>query len=581
MGTTLGTTGTSTPNDNDMAYPPGMELHGSKWRIKKRVPQDLRRKHPDLYPSQFLTLKTDESDRRTAASKAWVWLGTLEEEFQRVRETGSKYKRVLPKEAAEEIIHAAIRSSLTADDELRQAGLDDLTFGQWVEGTVKERQAREKQVIARGLIDAEAEDMAHEWLFAFGYDLDRSSPEFRQFALEFFRRTQQATKAMQARSEGDWVETPPPLPPAKPASEVPKLSRVIEYFISKQDPKIPMFKKYRPALDLFLEVMGDRPVNQIRQMDIEDYFDLLCKLPPRWFDEKRTRKLGAKQLATMSWPKCISYKTFKDGYLAAFRPFLGASIRTFRDQGFPAALTVDGIKYTGDRKERDHAQRPFKPTELVRLFGGPEYRQFAADPSMHHCYWLPLIGLYTGARVNEVCQLNPQCDIRQEHGIWVFDITEASETDERVKKSVKNKPSRRLVPVHSRLLGLGLLEYVETRKKSGDKLLFPMWKPSASGRAAGVAERWFRRLLEDLGLRDETPKARLVGFHAFRSTLLNRALNLGIPNAHCLTGHSSPHVSGVVEGYQGVVDIDVKQRIMEMVSFDIQPPPIQSAGAGR
>ena len=51
-----------------------------------------------------------------------------------------------------------------------------------------------------------------------------------------------------------------------------------------------MFKKYRPALDLFLEFMGDRPVDQIRQMDIENYFDLLCKLPPRWFDEKRIRK---------------------------------------------------------------------------------------------------------------------------------------------------------------------------------------------------------------------------------------------------------------------------------------------------
>ena len=48
MGTKLGTTGTSTPHDSDMAYPPGMELHGSKWRIKKRVPQDLLRKHPDI-----------------------------------------------------------------------------------------------------------------------------------------------------------------------------------------------------------------------------------------------------------------------------------------------------------------------------------------------------------------------------------------------------------------------------------------------------------------------------------------------------------------------------------------------------
>lgn len=149
MGTTLGTTGTSTPNDNDMAYPPGMELHGSKWRIKKRVPQDLRRKHPDLYPSQFLTLQTNESDRRAAARKAWVWLGELEEEFQRVRDTGSKYKRVLPPGAADEIIHAAIHSSLQADEQLRSDGLDDFTYERWIEGSIKERQAREKLVIAR------------------------------------------------------------------------------------------------------------------------------------------------------------------------------------------------------------------------------------------------------------------------------------------------------------------------------------------------------------------------------------------------------------------------------------------------
>jgi hypothetical protein len=169
-----------------------------------------------------------------------------------VRETGSKLKRVLSPEAAEEIIGEAIRRSLEADEELRAAGLDDLTYGQWVEGTIKERQARERMAVARGAMNAEAEDMAYGWLEGFGYELDRSSPEFKQFALEFFRRTQAATKAMQARSEGEWVETPSPQPPKKPALEVPKLSRVIEYFISKQDPTAPMFKKYRPALDLFL-----------------------------------------------------------------------------------------------------------------------------------------------------------------------------------------------------------------------------------------------------------------------------------------------------------------------------------------
>jgi len=204
MGTKLGTTGTSTPHDSDMAYPPGMELHGSKWRIKKRVPQDLLRKHPDIYPSQFLTLKTDESDRRAAASKAWVWLGTLEEEFLRVRETGSKFKRVLLQGAAEEIIHAAIRSSLSADEESRQNGLDDFMFER-LGLSIAERRERERRVIARGQIDAEAEDMVHDWLQAFGYDLDRSSTEFKQFAVEFFRRTQRATQTMHSRSEGGSV----------------------------------------------------------------------------------------------------------------------------------------------------------------------------------------------------------------------------------------------------------------------------------------------------------------------------------------------------------------------------------------
>lgn len=574
MGTKLGTTGLRRPHDNDMAYPPGMELHGSKWRIKKRVPQDLLRKHPDLYPKKCLILVTKESDRRAAASKAWVWLGKLEEEFQRVRETGSKYERVLPPGKAEEIIQAAIHSTLSADEEIRQDGVDDFMCEK-LEAITQERQERERMAVARGMLTVEAEDMASDWLVAYGYELDRSSPEFKAFAVNFFRQTQKATAVIKERSEGVWVDTPPPPAPVsvpvKAASEAPKLSKVIEYFISKQDSTVPMFKKYRPALELFLETVGDRPVDQIRQIDIEDYFEMLCKLPPRWLDEKRIRKVSAKELAGMKWEKCISYKTFKDGYLAAFRPFLNASIRTFRDQGFPASLTVEGIKYTGDRKERDQAQRPFKQQELVKLFTGNKYQEFALDRSQHHCYWLPLIGLYTGARINEVCQLNPQCDIRQEAGIWVFEITEASESDERVKKSVKNAPSRRLVPIHSKLIELGLLNYVEERKKAGDKLLFPMWSPSATGRAAGTAERWFRRLLEELGLRDESPKARLVGFHAFRSTLLNRALNQGISNAYCLTGHSSPHVSSVVSNYQGEVDIAVKQRMLEMIQFDVEP----------
>ncbi|MEK9802904.1 MAG: site-specific integrase, partial [Curvibacter sp.] len=174
----------------------------------------------------------------------------------------------------------------------------------------------------------------------------------------------------------------------------------------------------------------------------------------------------------------------------------------------------------GARDKTENNQRAMRQDELVRLFAGPEYRSFATDPSLKHCYWLPLIGLYTGARINEVCQLNPQCDIRQENGVWLFDITEDSDSDGRVKKTLKNASSHRKVPIHSELIRLGFLKHVEKLKEQGSQLLFPDWPPY-SGRAAGKAEKWFRQLIQDTNLRDETPGARLVGFHVFRHTLLN------------------------------------------------------------
>ena len=210
--------------------------------------------------------------------------------------------------------------------------------------------------------------------------------------------------------------------------------------------------------------------------------------------------------------------------------------------------------------------------ELSRLFTGPEYVSFASDPECRHYYWLPLIGLYTGARINEVCQLNPQCDIRQEQGIWIFDINEKTEGDERVKKTVKNASSRRKVPIHSELIRLGLLDYVDSVKEQGAKLLFPGWNPSSAGRAAGVAERWFRKLIRTTGLRDETPQARLVGFHAFRHTFLNNAMNNDISFAEWLTGHAPEGVSKVVAKYQGEAEITKKAQIMESIRFDVEPP---------
>jgi integrase len=204
-------------------------------------------------------------------------------------------------------------------------------------------------------------------------------------------------------------------------------------------------------------------------------------------------------------------------------------------------------------KAGESQQRAFKPDELKRLCEA--LRPFAMTDRHVHYAWLPLVALYTGARVNEICQLNPH--------------TDETDGDGAIRKSIKNATSRRKVPIHSALLQLGFMDYVAARRASGGQLLFP-WKPS-KGKASYNAEKWFRGFLRDSGLRDETPRQRLVGMHAFRSTFLNRAHNLRISGAECITGHAGTQ-SAVVRGYQGELELQVKRDIIEKITFDIDPP---------
>ena len=76
-------------------------------------------------------------------------------------------------------------------------------------------------------------------------------------------------------------------------------------------------------------------------------------------------------------------------------------------------------------------------------------------------YWIPLVLLHTGARPAEICQLRVS-DVMTQDNIACLNITDEGEA-----QSIKNGNSRRLVPIHSRLIALGFLHYVETHGLEG------------------------------------------------------------------------------------------------------------------
>lgn len=372
--------------------------------------------------------------------------------------------------------------------------------------------------------------------------------------------------------------------PAAPLKPAPTLGAVVEAFLAQYEKRVEvtkkggaMLKKHQNALPMLVQLIGDKPVNELKQADINEYFDVLTALPPRWADQCRNLKLSLRELAELEHEKTISPKSFDESYVGCVRPFLEAVQRDYGDQGFPLTLTTKGIRYLGDVDEGENKQRAFKPHELQRLFAGAELQAFAADPEQHAKYWLPMLGLFTGARVNELCQLNPQVDILQEPetGIWYLWITTESEADSGIQKSVKTGESRK-VPLHKKLIELGFLDYVSRIKASGARRLFPIWNPAPDGKASPAAEKWFVRLVKKTGLRDETPKAQLVGMHSFRHTFLSYgtasepSLNLG-----SITGHKrdATGVSAVQLGYndKSITDkLEGRKALLDQLDYGVE-----------
>ncbi|WP_123812188.1 site-specific integrase [Ottowia oryzae] len=130
-------------------------------------------------------------------------------------------------------------------------------------------------------------------------------------------------------------------------------------------------------------------------------------------------------------------------------------------------------------------------------------------------YWLPLLALYAGLRIEEAAQLHLE-DLSCEDGIWFFDI------NSRREKSLKNDNAAREIPVHPELIRLGLLKYREALRDSGYVRLFPeLTYESASG-YSGTASNKFTKMFAALGW----PRDGTVVFHCFRHNANNAILKV-------------------------------------------------------
>jgi hypothetical protein len=81
-----------------------------------------------------------------------------------------------------------------------------------------------------------------------------------------------------------------------------------------------------------------------------------------------------------------------------------------------------------------------------------------------HRYWVPLVALFSDARLNELEQLEVT-DVQEGTGVTVLKITTLWDGDDPGdEKLIKTVAGERIVPIHPELMRLGFLDYVKQRR---------------------------------------------------------------------------------------------------------------------
>jgi integrase len=382
------------------------------------------------------------------------------------------------------------------------------------------------------------------------------SPQERELLIEYASAYRDGLDLLKAEYSGQPTPARPPAAGLLMRAEVVsassmRLSDAVGEFLKHLHPeKRAMNEKHGFILPAFLDVVGDMPISELRQSHVKDFLLTVQKLPPRWSDLRRKTGQNIRELASQAWDTTLALKTYEDTYIASVRTFLDRAVSDWQDIGFPTTLSVS-VPYVGTRKGALHKQRAIRPGEIRQMFFNERSEKFTKDPSQVHKFWLLAIELYTGARVREICQVNPQHDWGCEGGHWWLRFTNENgeRPDPDVIKSIKTKRPR-TIPMHSELVRLGLPDYLKTLKQGGARRLFPSWAPR-DGNAGEAPAKWVTNFLHAIGLHgaaNEQGNA-LRGSHAFRHTLLTYGRKAGA-NLRSISGHVESSGNRVADGYE-------------------------------
>ena len=281
----------------------------------------------------------------------------------------------------------------------------------------------------------------------------------------------------------------------------------------------------------FSDFFGDLTINQITQPDITE----------RW----RASEFGRDNQKYAGKKLSLSRLEKRRGYLQKFFEWAksgGKYVHPLNPMAQKMAKKKEIRAMTQSFKE-------FTSEDLGVLFDS----NYQNRMNKSDWYWAPLMSLFSGARKGEIANLSLDA-FEVIDGIDVYYIPDA-----------KTQGGKRTVPIHSMLLNLGLMDYVNFLRVKGEVHLFGL-RP-AKTRDKSVGREW-GLWVDRCGIKDQSKV-----FHSFRSTAITDMHNSATPNVSAIRD-SVGHTGGTSGAHGGYVRGPLLKRIKETIET-LQYPTVK------